>query len=121
MGKLKEWERLGINRVDQLYSGETLKSFAVLREYALPNSLFYTYLQVRHALQAQSRVGLVRGQKIPQLQRLIRAESSKGIISDVLSQTYIQTELGGRYRPNYNCTMGTDTSGRELGATRPVA
>lgn len=54
IGRIKEWEIKGINRLVQLYEGRMLKTFTTLREeYDIPKHTFYKYLQIRHALNAQ--------------------------------------------------------------------
>lgn len=48
------WEHRGLTRLDDIYTGDVLASFADLqRKYYLPKTLFYQYLQLCHALQAQ--------------------------------------------------------------------
>lgn len=54
MGKIKIWERKGIVSLDQLYNGSSLKTFTALKEdFDIPNSSYYSYLQIKHALKAQ--------------------------------------------------------------------
>lgn len=52
---LSNWLAKGITTVSQFYSGEYVLPYGTLSStYNLPKSLFYQYLQIRHALQAIS-------------------------------------------------------------------
>lgn len=75
--KNRLWERYGVSRLIQLYEGDTLKSFAELRqEYGVPNKIFYSYLQIRHALGMQLRDQPLIWSKIPLLQKIIKTETT---------------------------------------------
>lgn len=52
---LSNWLAKGITTVSQFYSGDYVLPYGTLSStYNLPKSLFYQYLQIRHALQAIS-------------------------------------------------------------------
>lgn len=100
----KLWERCGISRLIQIYEGDTLKSFEELKyEYGMPNRVFYTYLQIRHALSKQFDRQPPIWCRIPLLQTIIKSESSKGLISEIYTQLIKRINMqvglpGGRVR-----------------------
>lgn len=50
-----EWKRAGLTFLYQLFEGETLLPFSILKERSqLPKGKFYQYLQIHHALQSQA-------------------------------------------------------------------
>lgn len=80
MEKINEWEESGIGQLAQLYEGSTLKTFVELRrEYGIPTNLFYRYLQIRHALNAQFKTQVVKWSRAPLLQRLVESGTTKGV------------------------------------------
>lgn len=78
------WVRHGIRRLVQLFEGKNLKPFIELgREYGIPNNTFYTYLQIRHALNSQFSNCPLEWCNVPLLNKIIRANSTKGLIAIV--------------------------------------
>lgn len=81
-----EWRSNGIYQLQQLFDGDTLKSFAVLMsEYEIPKRDFYKYLQIRHlinTLKGEKRLslGLTNLEEI-----LVKSTSLKGKISEIYS------------------------------------
>lgn len=50
-----EWKKAGIVFLYQLYEGDALLPFNILKErYQLLNNIFYQYLQIRHTLPSQT-------------------------------------------------------------------
>ncbi|PIO12292.1 hypothetical protein AB205_0045360 [Aquarana catesbeiana] len=83
MGKIEEWDRRGIHCLAQLYRAGRLKSFQEIREeYAVPNRLFFSYLQVRHALEVQFRGKVIEWSEMPLLRKLIKWEEDVGTITE---------------------------------------
>lgn len=84
MGKIEVWDRRGIHCLAQLYRAGRFKSFQeIVEEYAVPNRLFYSYLQVRHALDAQFRGKEPEWREMSLLRKLVNTSISKGLISDM--------------------------------------
>lgn len=78
-----KWRSNGIHQFQQLFDGDTLKSFAVLMsEYEIPKQDFYKYLQIRHL------INTLKGEKRLRLnleEILVKSTSSKGKISEIYS------------------------------------
>ena len=81
-----KWRGNGIHQFQQLFAGDTLKSFSVLMsEYEIPKQDFYRYLQIRHlinTLNGEKRLslGLTNLEEI-----LVKSTSLKGKISVIYS------------------------------------
>lgn len=87
MGEFKEWDIQGINRLSHLYKGYTLKRFGDLqRENGIPKQIFYRYLQMRHALNAQFKTQPLVWSNVPLLQKVIKSDNAKGHISEIYTQ-----------------------------------
>lgn len=97
MEKINEWEEFDIGRLDGNY---TLKTFAELREYGIPNHTFYRYLQIRHALNAQFKIQAVEWSRAPLLQRVVKSGMTKGLILDLYAQ--ISSKIITGVRPAKN-------------------
>ena len=51
----ERWRRYGVTHLVHIFSGGRLLSFAELRErYDLPQTMYFHYLQLRHAIRAQA-------------------------------------------------------------------
>lgn len=71
-------------RLIQLYRETTLKSFQELREeYGIARQSFYKYLQIRHALNKQFRVKLLEFSGITVLRKVVDANLTRGLISEI--------------------------------------
>lgn len=93
----------------QSYEGNILKSFAELRqEYGIPNKTFYSYLQIRHALGNQFRDHTLEWSKIPLLQKIIKADTTKGLTVYLRYMHKQQAELICR-----KCPLGSKKDGKQ--------
>lgn len=98
------WALHGLCRPAQLYKVNILKSFTELRrEYGIPNNTFYTYLQIRHALDSQFSNCPLEWCNAPLLNKIIRANTTKGLIAIISGQISerllpLQTTSGVRER-----------------------
>lgn len=80
--KSRDWERCGLAYLSQLYRMGVFKSFLELKEeYGIPSQSSFKYLQVRHALKTQFKERLVEWSEVNILQKIINADTSKGLIS----------------------------------------
>lgn len=76
------WERAGLIYLSQLYNGTVFKSFSDIQmECNLPRTQFYKYLQLRHAIQAQSDRSNMTAIVHPLMQGVLLEKDKKGMIS----------------------------------------
>ena len=81
-----DWERWGIKYISQLYDGGVFREFQSLRaEFALPNTFFFQYLQLRHAISVQAKTSTWELTRPIMLMKLTMTPSRKGQISSVYS------------------------------------
>lgn len=84
IGKVRVWENLGIKRLRQLYSGNTLKKFPELvREFKIPQSSLFSYRQLEHALKAQFKDQPLRWKEMPLFQSVLQVVPTRGLISKI--------------------------------------
>uniref|UniRef100_A0A3B4X6N3 Reverse transcriptase domain-containing protein n=1 Tax=Seriola lalandi dorsalis TaxID=1841481 RepID=A0A3B4X6N3_SERLL len=77
----KIWGQKNINKIGDLYDGNTLKSFQQLRDSCqLPATHFYRYLQLRHFIRSQLG-GALEKPEISQLESLLTQGTNKKQIS----------------------------------------
>ena len=82
----RSWEIAGIRYITQLYRGMTLKSFTDLREeFSLHRFQFYRYLQLRHAIQSETRLSPLRFSTHPLMAEVFMIKDKKGMISNIYS------------------------------------
>lgn len=76
------WERSGLQYVSQLYQSGVLRTFLDLQqEFGLPRGQFFRFLQLRHALEAQSRVVKMGLTKHAILDEVFNTRDKRGMIS----------------------------------------
>lgn len=77
------WKNKGVKRVSQVLTDDNLlKSFAQLRmEFSVPNSMFYQYLQMRHAYQTEDDVVRSCVSSFEPINLIQTRISAKGLIS----------------------------------------
>lgn len=82
---LSAWLSCGISHMSQLYSGRTLFSqfTSLSSSFYLPNSLFYQYLQIRHALQSITLI--LKPKTLPPFHRYFMGHSG---LKEGLSKIY---------------------------------
>lgn len=79
-----QWNNKGVWNLSHIYSNGILKQYQQLcSEFGLPSSQFYRYLQLRHALEAQSKIAPVTFISNQTLNVVIAAGSVRGAISMV--------------------------------------
>lgn len=77
----RDWEASGLQFLSQLYNGPVLKSFLeVQAEFGIPRTNFFKYLQMRHALQMQSRLTPLRLTDHAIVQGILMENEKKGMI-----------------------------------------
>ena len=68
--------------MSQLYNGHVLKSFLEIQaEFDIPRTNIFKYLQLRHALQIQSRLTPLRLTDHSIIQGILMESDKKGMIS----------------------------------------
>lgn len=78
------WLARGVKYIPQLYCGCILRDFQSLcTEFNLPNTSFFQYLQLRHAITAQAVVSTWELSNSPVITQLILSSSRKGQISSL--------------------------------------
>lgn len=98
IGKVRELENQGINRLRQLYTGNTLKKFPELEcEFNLPQSTFFTYFQLEHALKVQFKDQTLVWKETPLFQSILQVVPTKGFISKIYGQLSNGVNRGGYY------------------------
>lgn len=103
------WKKYGIIYLRQLFHHEELLTFDALREaFKLPIFLHFYYMQLRHAIIAQSSTSEWTMASVPLFSLLKAAETTKGSISqsyNMLLHQYLkktlqsETEMGKLHRP----------------------
>lgn len=108
MGKMEEWDRRGIHRLRQMYRAGRMKLFQELREeFAVPNRLFFGYLQVRHALEAQFKGKEIEWSEMPLLRKLVNSKGSRGLISEIY-RSIIKAGQEGEVEPKRRTKWGEE-------------
>lgn len=80
------WRNAGIHNISQLFHQNILKSFMELQsKFGLPRHQFYRYLQLRHALQTQSRSAALALVTHPLINDIFYGQEKKGLISHIYS------------------------------------
>lgn len=80
----QSWEAKGIRYISQLYSQTIVKSFTDLQEeFGLPRHNFYRYLQLQHAVQAQTQLSMLQHIEHPIITYILNTQTKKGMISQI--------------------------------------
>lgn len=75
--------------------GKTLKK-ELKREFNLPQNMFFIYLQLRHALEAQFRNHPLEWKEAPLFQSILQVGPTKGLISKIYGQISKDVNSGGK-------------------------
>lgn len=85
------WSRSGVVYIKQLYQGGLLRDFQSLREeYGIPNVVFFQYLQLRHAISAQTTLSKWELTRPTVLTQLVNSMSRIGQISSIYESLIMQ-------------------------------
>lgn len=78
---------MGVRYIPQLFSGTIFKSFRDIQdEFAIPRTQFYQYLQLRHAIQSETRISSLASVTHPLMADVMLTEDRKGMISRVYAR-----------------------------------
>lgn len=87
IGIFREWEKLGLSKLSQLYNDFGLKKFSELvGEFKLPRGSFFLYVRLEHALKAQFKAQTPRWEEMPLFQCIIQITPTRGVISRIYDQ-----------------------------------